>query len=514
MIFFFTYRIKIIISCFLLLSFFSVRAQSLLFPGDYLFDVQRQKNALTDTNVIVHTSMQPYIYKEIPPDTLKRIKAWADPFFDKLLYENLIQLRYVDRSSNKPIKFNLDINPILNFTTGHDPFDTLRNNIQTNTRGFWLKGELGEKIIFESAFIENQSFFPAYLYYYASAYSVVPGQGRWKTFKYGGFDYSMSSGIVHYQTSKNFSIRLGHGKQKVGYGYRSLLLSDNAFNYPYIQFTASFFKQRLQYSQTYALLMNLSTGGSKIPPGTEQIFQKKAASFQQLSWHASKYLDVYAFQGLISTATDSQNVMKLDPLFANPVIFSNIAAYGFNNLNHIIAGGGFQIRPLKKTCIYTQFMYDGISNNIETNYGYQAGIKLFDAFKVKNLFIQYEYNYVSRYAYTDFLHPEQSYSHYNQSLTTPAQFPQEHVAMISYSYKRFFAQVKQNYSMGITSVNQSASYLDGKLGYMINPHYNFNISVGSTLRTYINEAVSKKPQEMQLIYLSLRTSLYNLYYDF
>src|ERR1700751_3220966 len=218
MIFFFTYRKKIIISFFLLFFFFLLPRQSFFFPGDYLFDVQRQRNALTDTNVIVHTSMQPYIYKEVPPDTLKKIKAWADPFFDKLLYENLIQLRYIDRSSKTPIKFNLDINPILNLNTGQDSFDTLRKNLQTNTRGVWVKGELGKKIIFESAFIENQSFLPMYLYAYSLTYSVVPGQGRWKTFKYEGFDYAMSSGIVHYQTSKNFSIRLGHGKQKVGYG--------------------------------------------------------------------------------------------------------------------------------------------------------------------------------------------------------------------------------------------------------------------------------------------------------
>jgi hypothetical protein len=111
-------------------------------------------------------------------------------------------------------------------------------------------------------------------------------------------------------------------------------------------------------------------------------------------------------------------------------------------------------------------------------------------------------------------HPAQSYSHYGQSLTTPALFPQEHIAMISYSYKRLFIQLKQNYSVGTTQANQCVSYFDSKIGYMINPHYNLNISMGATLRTYVNEAVSTKSQQMQLIYVSLRTSLYNLYYDF
>ena len=54
---------------------------------------------------------------------------------------------------------------------------------------------------------------------------------------------------------------------------------------------ASFFKQKLQYTQTYALLMNLSDGGTRIPIGTERIYQKKAASFQQLSWQVNKKIN-------------------------------------------------------------------------------------------------------------------------------------------------------------------------------------------------------------------------------
>jgi hypothetical protein len=511
-IFFFRHRKKNILAGVFTLMLFTAKSQSLLFPGDYLFDVQRQRDALTDTNVIVHTDLQPFIYRGTAADTFKNWKPGIDGLSDKLFYDNLIEVRHIDRSSGYDRKFNLNINPILNVTQGYDSYDSTHQLIGTNTRGFWINGQLGKKLIFESAFMENQFFMPAYLRAYALATTIVPGQGRWKNFKGNGFDYAMSCGILHFQASKNFSIRLGHGKQKTGYGYRSLLLSDNSFNYPYVQFTASFFKQRLQYSQTYALLMNLTAGGSVTPPGTERIFQKKAASFQQLSWHASKYLDVFAFQGMICTATDSHNVMHLDPLYANPVIFSNLGAFGFNNVNHILAGGGFQLRPLKKTCIYTQFMYDGTSDSSTTVYAFEAGIKLFDAFKLKNLFIQYEYNYVSKYAYQNHT-PSQDYIHYNQSLTTPATFPQEHIAMISYSYKRFFVQFKQNYSAALTNDYQNVLYSDGKIGYVVNRSYNFNIAVGGTARVAIMGAHTK-PEQMQLIYVSLRTSLYNLYYDF
>jgi hypothetical protein len=490
-------------------------SQSLLFPTDYMFDVRRQRAVALDTNDIVHTSLQPFIYKEIAPDTLRKLKPGADPFFDKLFYENLIEVRHIDRSSGYPRKFNIDINPILNLYAAKDMLDSAKGRISTNTRGVWLRGAIGKKFLFESAFIENQSYFPVYLKAYATATEIVPGQGRWKNFKSTGFDYAMSSGIIHYQVSKNFWVRLGHGKQKIGNGYRSLLLSDNSFNYPYLQLTASFFKQKLQYSQTYALLMNLTDGGSKIPPGTERIFQKKAASFQHLSWHASKYLDIYFFQGLIASATDSNNAMHLKPYYANPLIFSNIGVYGFNNSNHIIAGSGMEVRPFRKLALYGQFMYDGTSATGDPNYGWQAGIKYYDVLGLKNLFFQYEYNYVSKYSYYSTKYPAQDYSHYNQSLTTPALFQQEHVAILTYNYKRVFIQLKQNYSAGLyTNIRQYSSYFDSRIGYMINPNYNFSIMAGSTLRNYLDETVSSKIQQNQLFYIGLRTSLYNLYYDF
>ncbi len=266
----------LLISCFLLNINFS-KAQSILYPPDYFFDLPRQKGIFTDTSTIVHSSMQPLIYKDVPPDTFKHLKPGDDLFFDKVFYDDLLKVKYIDKSSGYDRKFNLSINPVFNFIFGKDEKDAIKEHFTNNTRGAWIKGQIGKKFIFETSFFENQSTFPTYLKNYCNATLIVPGQGRWKQFKKDGFDYAMANGVVHYQASKNFSIRLGTGKQKVGVGYRSLLLSDNAFNYPYLQLTANSFKQKVQYTQTYALLMNLSDGGTKIPVGTERIYQKKSS---------------------------------------------------------------------------------------------------------------------------------------------------------------------------------------------------------------------------------------------
>lgn len=484
---------------------------SILFPPDYFFDIQRQKAIFTDTSIVSHSSVQPIIYKDLAPDTFKHLKPGEDNFYDKVFFENLIQVRYTDKSPDRNRKFNLDINPVFNFSLSKDLKDTTKEKFVNNTRGVWIKGSIGDRFVFETAFFENQSTFPTYLKNYCNPAQIVPGQGRWKTFKKDGFDYAMASGVINYRASKNFSIRLGTGKQKVGVGYRSLLLSDNSFNYPYLQLTASFFKKKLLYSQTYALLMNLTTGGTKQPPGAEGILQKKAASFQQLSLQATKKINFYLFQGLIWQATDKDNVMHLNLLYANPVIFTNLAAYGFNNNNHIIEGGGWEIKLFKKTSFYGQFMYDGSYKGL-SNYGFQGGIKLFDAFHIKNLYLQGEFNYVSTHSYVDKKDSTQDYSHYNQLLTTPATFCKEMVGLASYTVKKFFIQIKENYSLGDYSY-QKLRYFDAKIGYTINPCYNANIAIGCTIREYENKPLISASQ-MQLFYISFKTSLYNVYYDF
>ena len=60
-------------------------------------------------------------------------------------------------------------------------------------------------------------------------------QGAWKDFNETGKDYSSVSAYISYSPWSFLNIQAGHGKHFIGNGYRSLLLSDNAFNYPYLK---------------------------------------------------------------------------------------------------------------------------------------------------------------------------------------------------------------------------------------------------------------------------------------
>ena len=453
-------------------------------------------------------------------------------------------------------KFYMTIDPLLNFQYGKDLADTTGEKLITNTRGFVIRGDLGKKVSFESSFYENQSTFPDYLdtsiahsnkLFPQSGkfdYNVIPGQGRSKPFKSKGYDYAMASGYVSYSPFKFLNLQVGNGKHFVGDGYRSLLLSDNAFNYPYARITTVF--ENIQYTNLYTSFMNLTDGGVKTPPHTERLFQKKIGSFQMLSFNFFHRLQLGLFQGMIWEAADSSNRQHVEFNTFDPVIGVNAATYGLHNKNNVLLGATLKLEITNSISIYGQYMLDDVYSKgttaINNKYGYQAGLKYFNLFTVKNLHLQLEYNSVRPYAYSA-SNPQQSYTHYNQALAHPlgANF-NEAIGFINYKFKDFFIEIKGIYAIkGADSssfnyggnifksdnsigVNQTVGTVattqgvkntiiteDIHIGYLVNPSTNLNIVVGVMNRSDVTD---KLTSNTRWVYVGIRTSLANIYYDF
>src|ERR1019366_8314824 len=447
-------------------------------------------------------------------------------------------------------KFHLTIDPLFNFEAGIDAADTSEEKLYKNTRGFLVRGDIGKKFAFESSFYETQATFPQYIdNYIASTGSVnfgtaiVPGQGRPKLFRTNGYDYSMSSGYVSYSTSSFINIQLGHGKHFIGDGYRSLLLSDNSYNYPYARITTNY--KNFQYTNLYTSFMNMTDGGVKTPPGIERLFQKKVGSFQMLTGNFFRRLTLGLFQGMIWEAADSTNRQHLNFNTFDPVIGVNAVTYGLHNKNNILLGATFKLKITSSFSFYGQYMLDDIASKnsyVKNKYGYQIGLKYFDVFAIKNLHIQAEYNTVSPYTYAA-SNWEQSYTHYGQALAHPlgANF-NEFVGFINYRLKRFFVELKLNYAVkgfdsgsfnyggnvfksdNVFPANQNLSaitttqglkttimYQDFHLGWLVNPSTNFNIMFGVSNRI---AETDKTTNNTRYVYFGIRTSLANLYYDF
>ena len=77
---------------------------------------------------------------------------------------------------------------------------------------------------------------------------VLPGQGISRVSSWDrttrDLDYAMANGHVSCQQVNILISQFGHGKHFIGDGYRSMLLSDNAFNYPYLKITTDVWKVR------------------------------------------------------------------------------------------------------------------------------------------------------------------------------------------------------------------------------------------------------------------------------
>ena len=495
----------------------------------------------------VLSAFKPYI---VPISYQEKDKS-KSIFYRKLKRESLFIV------NDTADKFYLTIDPLFNFEFGKDLGDSTGEKLYKNTRGFLVRGSVGKKIAFETSFYENQATYAQYIDDYIKStnnlfpqssnysYDVIPGQGRAKKFKLNGYDYAMTSGYVSYSPVKMLNIQVGNGKHFVGDGYRSLLLSDNAFNYPYARITTTY--KNIQYTNLYTSFMNLTDGGVKTPPYVERLFQKKVASFQLLSMNFFKRLHLGLFQGMIWEAADSTNRQHVSFNTFDPVIGVNTAVYGLNNKNNVLLGATIKLKLTNSISLYGQYLLDDVysknkGGDVKNKSGYQIGFKYFDLFTIKNLHIQAEYNTVRPYAYAA-ENSQQSYSHYNQPLAHPlgANF-WEVVGFIDYRLKDFFIEIKTNYAVkGIDSLNTNYGgtifksdnsfpitqpldnihttqglkttimYQDIHLGYLVNPSTNFNIVVGISNRISKTE---KSTSNTQFVYFGIRTSLANFYYDF
>ncbi len=499
------------------LLFFGQQNSFLLtIPDRFIVDSYTQKN-----DGFFHTSFKPVVkstldsYSEIDKQIYRTgsdsafIARKKHPWFwKKLLTESLVDTR--------KDKFTLRVDPLLNFEYGKDTL----GRMTVNSRGIIIYGDLNEKFSFITGVLETQTFPEKYVSDYMRAKSVAPGQGRIRNFKETGYDYSYSFGNISYSPSSHFNFQLGNGKQFLGDGYRSLLLSDVPFYYPYLRITSTF--KRFQY-------INLWTVFQEVKPYDSRtlVYQRKHGSFTYLSYLLSKKIELGLFEAIIFQSTDSNsnNILPID--VANPVIGVRTLQYGFRYKNNALMGFTAKANILKQITLYGQLVIDdlnrkGEAGTFHARYGYQAGIKFLEPLKIRNLYLLSEYNHVNPYAYCPTV-THQSYSAFNEPLAHPlgSDF-NELVLLLRYSYKDFFVQLKNTSAKTIAKgLNTGRNILEdanpSSDSYYVTNIYNFNFETGIIInqksRLQLVAGIHLR-EKQDFIYFALKTSVSNLYYDF
>lgn len=406
-------------------------------PLNYSISQKIEKSIFT-SDKIVHTAIKPFQQTFISPSSYDEIfKDTGLYYYDftvKIFKENLLNIKEDD--------VFLTADPLFNLGAGRTNYTDTTTSIFTNTRGVRVSGNITSKFSFETRYYENQFYYPEYLDSIGDARGVAFGLGRSKTFKGRGHDVGMSSGYISYSPIEALNIQFGQGKHFIGDGYRSMLLSDNSFNYPYLSFSLNLLDGKLFYKTVNAWMQTLERMPLSASP--EALFKRKSGSFHYLSFKPKKQFEIGLFEGVIYRRyEDSIGEIAVDPSFYIPVIGVGSGLNANNEENKVILGINMNIAPIDNVKLYGQFVWDDF-----TKTGFQVGGKWFDLFKAKNSWLIVEYNSAVPYLFTKSSENIiQSYSHANQELAHPlgASF-NELVVMAHFEKNRFFATAKYFYA--------------------------------------------------------------------
>ena len=499
-----------------------------------------------------HTASKPYTYAEVSKyynlkavneSLQKKVSTWLGR---KWWNENLVQIQGED--------YWLTLNPVVDLQMGKAS-DLDASYTYVNTRALNFRGGLGKQINFTTTVFESQGRFAGYFNDYAETLkpsggnpAIIPGVGIAKGFKTDAYDFPLAEANITFVPSKFFDLQLGYGRNFIGDGYRSLLESDGASPYPYFKINTTFWK--IKYTNTYMWLKDVRPDVT-----VEKTYASKFMANHYLSWNVSNKLNLGFFESVVWTDTNNRG---FDVNFINPIIFYRTVEFTSSSKSgNALLGITGKYKWNNNVNLYAQFLLDEFSvkdmaageQSWKNKFGYQLGAKYFNAFKVKDLLLQLEYNHVRPYVY-EHSAVITNYGHNNQSIGHQwgGNF-EEFVAIGRYHKGRYYADGKitvgtrgldfdtaadsYNYGGNIyKSYDEKRPYNEGvkvgqgnktnvfiadiQGGYLINPMTNLKLFGSFIYRNFdpTQETATTFKQSTTWFTIGLRTDVFNWYFDY
>lgn len=414
-----------------IILFFSISLFSQEIPIAYLIE----EKSITSVNIqkndpFFHTGIFPYLFLNKTYDSI--IHRY---FFVREKNRNKPEnFYYKSVFYTKDSDFVLHINPVLNYTYAND--STLHR--MENTRGIIITGQLSNKFRFVTGATETQAFYRQHVNYYRKKNLVIPGAGRARPFKQTGFDFTNSFGYLMYSFNPQWHVLFGHMRQFVGYGYRSVLLSDAPFEYPVLRI--DYTHKRWQYICQYATYQSATEFDDRT-----KVFSRKYSSLHYLSFIPHKKIELGIFE---NTLFHSMSLSRNRPPeeFYLPILLSHTLLYGLNSPNNAMLGFQAQIEPFNKLRFYGQMTIDDYSktNTARNKIAWQFGMKIIEPFGLKNFFMLTEYNLSSPHVYTS-TEPYSVFSQHNEPIAhILGNYFNEFVIYAYYRYRIAFILFKLN----------------------------------------------------------------------
>ncbi len=493
-----------------------------------------------------HTAVKPYIYSDVEDYVdltsekkalLKETTTWL---VKKWWNDHMMHVQGKD--------YWFTLNPMVDLQVGKSG----SINTYNNTRAIAINGGLGEKFNFSASIYESQGRFADYFNSYAESIkpsggnpAVIPGRGIAKVFKTDSYDYPVAEAYLSYSPNKRFNFQFGQGKNFIGDGYRSLFLSDVASPYPHFKISTNFWK--IKYTNLWMWLRDLR------PEVTvDGVYKQKFMAMHYLSYNVTKKLNIGLFESVI---WDDSNNRGFDINYLNPIIFYRAIEFSTGSKGgNALVGLSAKYKWNTKVSLYSQFLLDELTvsqitkkNGYWANkFGVQLGVKYYDAFHIKNLFLQAEYNVVRPYTYSH-NKVDLNYGHANQSMAHlwGSNF-KEFLAIARYTKERWYGNAKFTFGKkGFDYDTSTSSYggdiyndysnriqdfgntigqgntanifvADLQVGYLVNPTTNLKFFGGITYRNFNIDTptITFNSANTTWFTVGLKTDVFNWYTDF
>jgi hypothetical protein len=338
------------------------------------------------------------------------------PIF-KHLYKNKSDMYYV-----KTDDFDIHASPILNIGYGTNSAhgDLPSKSTFINSRGVEIRGNINKKLGFYTMVTDNQSSSSNFLVNFYKTYQGYPYQSLVKikddNYDLLKGDYFTAIGYFAFKPIKNLTVSFGHDKNFIGSGIRSMILSD--FSAPYLQLKTDLRIGRLQYLSILGQMTNLQVVN---PPFSQITNAPKYMAFHHLNINLTKTLNV----GLFESVMYGNRKTGFELNYLNPVIFYRFVEGYLGSSDNAMVGADFKLNLFKTFSAYGQYFLDEYNSKEfkkdgwwSKKYAWQLGLKYFDAFKIKNLDLQYELNRARPYMYSHFT-DNTNYVNYNLPMAHP-----------------------------------------------------------------------------------------------
>jgi hypothetical protein len=503
------------------------RAQSIYQPYNYQF-YQKLNEDVYSTKSRVHSSLKPFMVDD----------SLLKTHYDSIMNANGLKGRFFNqhqidvKTANST--FYADLLPDFNVSRDFSG----KKNTNFGTLGLQIGGTFGDKFSYNIAGYENRAVLPDYLATYVNQVGVVPGQAYGSI--YGNeYRWSYITGNISYTPAKFLNISAGRDKTFVGDGYRSLLLSDYASPYPFLKVTATL--GNVRYMAMWAYFNDPLS--AKVDNGD----RKKYGVFHYLDWNVTDRLSLGFFDAVIWAAKDDEGHSRgFDFTYLNPILFLRPVEASNGSPDNALVGLTGKYKLSDGITAYGQFALDEFesknffsSNGSSRNkYAWQLGLRGANLFSVKGLNYLLEANNVKPYTYSE----RSSVINYAEN-GEPIGHPwgsnfREVVGLLNYSYKRFDFSGEVDYGhygLDINNLNYGKDmflgyleparafgnytgqglttnmvYLEGKVGYLLNPKYNLRFELGGLVRRDKNSQFNDKTS---MLTFGIRSSFRAVYND-